>query len=191
MTLMMDLPTASDTGLVVAIGRWHEPALAEVYRRHGGAVHGLARRILGSVEQAEDVTQEVFVKLWEQPDRFDPERGSLRSFLLSIAHGRAIDILRSNTARRAREERSAADVAMSGYDIERHAWDLHMNDQVRKAVIALTPEQRQAIELAYFGGHTYREVAQLLGEPEGTIKARIRSGLTRLRQALEAEGMQL
>jgi RNA polymerase sigma-70 factor (ECF subfamily) len=188
---MMDLQTASDTGLVVAIGRWHEPALAEVYRRHGGAVHGLARRILGSVEQAEDVTQEVFVRLWEQPDRFDPERGSLRSFLLSIAHGRAIDILRSNTARRAREERSAADVATSGYDIERHAWDLHMNDQVRKAVIALTPEQRQAIEMAYFGGHTYREVAQLLGEPEGTIKARIRSGLTRLRQALEAEGMQL
>jgi RNA polymerase sigma-70 factor (ECF subfamily) len=188
---MIDLQTASDPGLVVAIGRWHEPALAEAYRRHGGAVYALARRVLGSVEQAEDVTQEVFVKLWEQPERFDPARGSLRSLLLSIAHGRAIDILRSNTARRAREERNAAEVATSGYDIERHAWDLHMNDQVRNAVVELTPEQRQAIELAYFGGHTYREVAHLLGEPEGTVKARIRSGLTHLRHALEREGMQL
>jgi RNA polymerase sigma-70 factor (ECF subfamily) len=188
---MIDLQTASDAGLVVAIGRWHEPALAEVYRRHGGAVQTLARRVLGSVEQAEDVTQEVFVKLWKQPERFDPARGSLRSFLLSIAHGRAIDMLRSNTARRAREERSAAEVATSGYDIERHAWDLQVNDQVRQAVVELTPEQRRAIEMAYFGGHTYREVAHLLGEPEGTIKARIRSGLTHLRHALEREGMQL
>ena len=188
---MIDLQTASDAGLVVAIGRWHEPALAEVYRRHGGAVQAMARRILGSKEQAEDVTQEVFVKLWEQPERFDPARGSLRSLLLSIAHGRAIDIIRSNTARRAREERSAAEVATSGYDIERHAWDLQVNDQVRQAVVELTPEQRRAIEMAYFGGHTYREVAHLLGEPEGTIKARIRSGLTHLRHALEREGMQL
>jgi RNA polymerase sigma-70 factor (ECF subfamily) len=188
---MIDPQTASDTGLVVAIGRWHEPALAEVYRRHGGAVHALACRVLGSVEQGEDVTQEVFVKLWEHPERFDPARGSLRTFLLTIAHGQAIDIIRSSTARRAREERTAADVATSGYDIERHAWDLQLNDHIRKAMVDLAPEQRRAIELAYFGGHTYREVAKLLGEPEGTVKGRIRSGLTRLRHALEREGMQL
>jgi RNA polymerase sigma-70 factor (ECF subfamily) len=176
---------------VISIARWHEPALAEVYRRHGGAVHALARRVLGSAEQAEDITQEVFVKLWKEPERFDHTRGSLRSFLLAIAHSRSVDLLRSASARQAREERSAAEVATSGYDIEHHAWDLYVSDQVRRAVVELSREQREAIELAYFGGHTYREVALILGAPEGTVKARIRSGLIQLRQALEREGIHL
>lgn len=188
---MIDLGSASDTALVIAIARWHEPALAEAYRRHGGAVHSLARRVLGSADQAEDVTQEVFVKLWQEPERFDQARGTLRSFLLSIAHSRSVDLLRSTSARQAREQRSAADVATSGYDIERHAWDLQVSEHVRKAVVQLSEEQRQAIDLAYFGGHTYREVALILGTPEGTVKARIRSGLIRLRQALEHEGIHL
>ncbi len=188
---MMDVEGASDAALVVAIARWNEAALAEAYRRHGGAVQSLGRRLLRSDTHAEDITQEVFVKLWEQPERFDPARGSLRSFLLSIAHNRAVDHLRSATARSSREERSAADVATAGYDIERHAWDLHVSDQVRRALVELTDEQRRAIELAYFGGHTYREVATMLGAPEGTVKSRIRSGLTSLRRALEREGIQL
>jgi RNA polymerase sigma-70 factor (ECF subfamily) len=177
--------------LVISIARWHEPALAEAYRRHGGAVHALARRVLGSAEQAEDVTQEVFVKLWKEPERFDHTRGSLRSFLLAITHSRSVDLLRSASARQAREQRSAAEVATSGYDIEHHAWDLYVSDQVRRAVVELSREQREAIELAYFGGHTYREVALILGAPEGTVKARIRSGLIQLRQALEREGIHL
>lgn len=186
---MIDLETASDAMLVVAIARWNDAALAEVYRRHGGAVQALARRLLGSESQAEDITQEVFVKLWEQPERFDHARGTLRAFLLSVAHNRAVDHLRSQNARSAREERSAAEVAASGYDIERHAWDLHLSDQLRRAVRDLSENQRRPIELAYFGGRTYREVAVVLGEPEGTIKARIRSGLTNLRRALESEGI--
>jgi RNA polymerase sigma-70 factor (ECF subfamily) len=185
---MMDLDSASDATLVVAIGRWHEPALAEVFRRHSGAVESLARRVLGATDAAEDVTQEVFIRLWERPERFDSSRGSLRSFLLAIAHSRAVDLLRSQNARHAREQRDARMVASDGYDIERHAWDLHVNDQVKKVVGALPEVERKAIELAYFGGHTYREVAVLLGEPEGTIKSRIRSGLGRLRNALEREG---
>lgn len=188
---MIDLEAASDATLVVAIGRWNEAALAEVYRRHGGAVSSLARRLLGSEAHAEDITQEVFVKLWEQPERFDHARGSLRSFLLSVAHNRAVDHLRSTAARSAREQRSASDVATAGYDIERHAWDLHVSDQVRRALVELSPEQRRAIELAYFGGHTYRQVAAMLAEPEGTVKARIRTGLANLRRALEREGIRL
>ena len=186
---MIDLESASDATLVVAIARWNEAALAEAYRRHGGAVAALARRLLGSDSYADDITQEVFVKLWEQPERFDQARGSLRSFLLSIAHNRAVDHLRSSAARHSREERSAADVATAGYDIERHAWDLHVNDQVRRALVDLTDDQRRAIELAYFGGHTYRQVATLLDEPEGTVKSRIRSGLRRMRVTLVDSGL--
>ncbi len=188
---MVDVRDTSDVTLVVAIARWNEAALAEAYRRHGGAVQSLARRLLGSDSQAEDITQEVFVQLWEQPERFDHARGSLRSYLLSIAHNRAVDQLRSTRARTSREERSASEVAASDYDIERHAWDLHVSEQVRRALVDLTDDQRQAIQLAYFGGHTYRQVSAVLGEPEGTIKARIRSGLVNLRRALEREGIRL
>jgi RNA polymerase sigma-70 factor, ECF subfamily len=139
----------------------------------------------------EDVTQEVFVGLWEHPERFDATRGGLRSFLLAVAHSRAVDLLRAQGARRAREERDARSVATDGYDIERHAWDLHLGDQVRKAVACLPDSERKAIELAYFAGRTYKEVVAMLAEPEGTIKSRIRIGLGRLRQALEREGVQL
>ncbi len=95
---MNDLGSASDPALVVLIGRWHEEALAEVYRRHGSAVYGLARRVVGSNTLAEEVTQDVFVDLWRRPERFDPERGALRTFLLTRAHGRAVDIIRSEAA---------------------------------------------------------------------------------------------
>lgn len=188
---MIELDSASDASLVVAIARWHGPALAEVYRRHGGVVNALARRVTGAQAAADDVTQDVFVALWEHPERFDPTRGSLRSFLLAVTHSRSVDLLRAHGARRAREERDARSVATDGYDLERHAWDLHVGNQVRRAIACLPEPERQAIELAYFGGHTYREVASMLVEPEGTIKSRIRSALGRLRQALEREGAHL
>ena len=102
------LSGASDASLAICIGRWQEEALAEAYRRHGGIVFGLARRLLFDNVLAEEVTQEVFVRLWHEPERFDPERGSLRTYLLTMAHGRAVDLLRSERSRRAREERSTA-----------------------------------------------------------------------------------
>jgi len=184
----LDVDRASDSALVVAIGRFHDTALAEVYRRHGGAVHALACRVLGRGPQADDVAQEVFLELWRRPERFDPGRGTLRTFLLTMAHARAVDLLRSEGARRAREDRTARQQATAGYDIEHHAWDLAVADQVRSAVAELPEDERRPIELAYFGGHTYREVAAMLGEPEGTVKSRIRAGLRRLRGHLERQG---
>jgi RNA polymerase sigma-70 factor (ECF subfamily) len=178
------LTDVSDAALVVAIGRWHEDALAELFRRHAGAVFGLARRVLGEAGRAEEIVQEVFVRLWNQPERFDPERGSLRSFLLAQAHGRAVDVLRSDSARREREQSDARRAAEAGYDVEREVWDLAVAESVRKAVHTLPEDERRAIELAYFGGRTYREVAMALGAPEGTVKSRIRSGLKRLRVSL-------
>jgi RNA polymerase sigma-70 factor (ECF subfamily) len=182
------LQDTSDAGLVVAIGRFREEALAEAYRRHAGAVFALARRVLNDAAAAEEVLQEVFIRLWNAPDKFDPDRGSLRSFLLAQTHGRSVDQLRSETARKRREERDARHTAEAGYDLEHEVWDLAVADRVKAALGELPPDERRAIELAYFGGHTYREVAQMLGNPEGTVKSRIRSGLRRLRTLLTDEG---
>lgn len=175
---------AGDPALVVAIGRWREEALAEVYRRHGGAVYSLACRLLGDTGGAEEVVQEVFLRLWDHPERFDADRGSLRSFLLASAHGRAVDQLRADTSRRLREERNARETATAGYDIEHEVWDLALAEQVKAALSALPDDEKRAIQLAYFGGHTYRDVATLLAQPEGTVKSRIRAGLRRLHDSL-------
>ena len=186
---MRDLREASDGALATAIGRWREDALAEAFRRHAGAVNALARRVLGDGDLAEEVVQEVFLRLWNAPDRYDPARGTMRSYLLAQAHGRAVDVLRSDSSRRRREERDAARSAESGYDLEHEVWDLAVAEHLQGAVLALPLEERRAIELAYFGGHTYREVAVLLSEPEGTVKSRIRSGLKRLRARLGESGL--
>ncbi len=159
-----------------------------MYRRHAGGAFGLALRITGDRVLAEEVVQEVFLRLWNEPERFDPARGSLRSFLLANTHGRAVDLVRAETARRSREERSARRTPGPGYDLEREVWDLTLAGHVRDALVRLTPDERAAIELAYFGGHTYREVAALLDTPEGTVKSRIRTGLGRLREALVGSG---
>ena len=188
-THMPDLEKVSDAQLVTAIARFSEVALAEVYRRHGGAVFGLAKRVMGSASEAEDVTQEVFLRLWNQPDHFDPARGSLRSFLLAQSHGRAVDVIRSSSSRRRREARDAFDTARSSYDMQHEVWDLAVADQVSTAMGSLPVEERRAIELAYFDGCTYREVAQLLGQPEGTVKSRIRNGMRRMRAVLLDAGV--
>jgi RNA polymerase sigma-70 factor (ECF subfamily) len=184
-----DLAMVSDTGLVLALARYQQDALAEVYRRHAGAVFGLAKRLLADQAKAEEVVQEVFLRLWRQPERFDPVRGSLRSYLLAQTHGRAVDVIRSETSRRRREEADARMTAESGYDLDHEVWDLGLADQVRSALECLHPSERRAVELAYFGGRTYREAAAELGEPEGTVKSRIRSGLTKLRVELSARGV--
>ena len=106
-SVVIDVDQASDANSVVAVGRWHQPALAEVYRRHGGAVHALSRRILQSDPAAEEITQEVFLDLWKHPEKFDAQRGTLRSFLLARTHGKSVDFVRSEVARRRREERTS------------------------------------------------------------------------------------
>lgn len=180
---------SGDATLVAEVGRSSEVALAELYQRHAGAVLALARRVLGDRDRAEEVVQEVFLRLWTAPGKFDPARGSLRSYLLAQSHGRAIDILRSESARRQREERDARAEPAPAYDLESEVVELAIAERVREAMDALTPDERRAVELAYFGGRTYREVAAALGEPEGTIKSRIRSGLGRMRTELAEVGV--
>jgi len=178
-----------DVGLVIAIARYNPDAFAEAYRRNAGAVFGLAQRLLWERALAEEMVQEIFLRLWEHPDRFDQARGSLRSFLLMDAHARCVDRIRSDTRRKEREERSARAEMVSEYDLDLEAYDLDIAEQVREALSTLSDAERRAIELAYFGGHTYREVARILEQPEGTIKSRIRTGLTRLRAQLVDKGI--
>ncbi len=180
--------SASDAQLVVAVARADQRALAELYRRHGGATLALASRLLNDRSVAQDVVQEVFLLLWNEPQRFDPTRGQLRSWLMMKTHTKAVDAVRSSSSRTNRENRELNDRSSEPYDLELQVWDLAVADRVQQALGSLSEIERRAIDLAYFGGYSYREVASMLSQPEGTVKSRIRSGLKAMRRHLHDVG---
>jgi len=182
----VDVGTLADAPLAAAVGDRRPEAVEEVFRRHSHAVLGVARRVLRDLTLAEEVVQEVFLRLWRDPERYDPSRGTLRAYLLVDAHARAIELVRSTEARRGREDRSVRLVPTPGPDVEREVWEGVLADHLREALDDIPDAEREAIELAYFAGHSYREVATILDEPEGTVKSRIRAGLHRLRDRLLA-----
>jgi RNA polymerase sigma-70 factor (ECF subfamily) len=168
-----------------------EEALRDVYQRHSPAVFGLAMRVLANETLAEDVTQDVFVRLWQQPERFDPERGQLRAYLLAMAHSRAVERVRAEESLRRRHRTVAEEpVANTAPDPERLALEADAGAAIRKALSELPTLQRVPIELAYFEGLSYRQVATRLSEPEGTVKYRIRCGMQKLRAALREVELQ-
>jgi len=162
-------------------------ALGEVYDQYASFVYGLALRVIGDRHAAEDVSQDVFIALWERPAAFDPARGSLRTWLGTLAHRRSVDWVRREEARRRRAERAASRGDLPP-DVEEMATALVTAERVRAALDLLPPDQQSAIHLAYFGGKTYRQVAEVLAIPEGTAKSRLRLGLRRIADALEAQG---
>ncbi len=164
-----------------------DAALGEVYDQYASFVYGLAVRVIGDHRAAEDVSQDVFVSFWERPAAFDPARGSLRTWLGTLTHRRAVDHVRREEARRRRAEREAGR-AIAAPDVEEMATALLTAERVRAALEVLPAEQRRAVHLAYFGGKTYRQVAETLGIPEGTAKSRLRLGLRRIAATLEAQG---
>lgn len=165
-------------------------ALEDAYREHAAAVFGLARRLLADRSLAEEVSQEVFLRLWRRPERYDPARGTMRSFLLAECHGRSVDAIRSDTARRRREQCDGrADERRPDPDVATLVCETAVHDRVADLVQALPDGERAAISLAYCSQVTYREVAQILDTPEGTVKGRIRSGLHRLRSQMGELGI--
>ena len=181
------VPSAWEAEIRGRLASRDEAALGEVYDQYASFVFGLAFRVIGEQRGAEDVSQEVFVSVWEKPGVFDPERGSLRTWLGTLAHRRAVDYVRREEARRRRATREAACRATSVPDVEEMATALVTAERVRAALAVLPDDQRTAIELAYFGGRTYRQVATELGIPEGTAKSRLRLGLRRVGAVLAAE----
>jgi RNA polymerase sigma factor (sigma-70 family) len=191
MTIVRPVNTASATGptdvsLVARIAVGDDRALQVVYERYSPLVYGLARRVTASTAHAEEITQEVFVYLWQNPDRFDAERGTLRAFLGAVTHRRSVDEVRRNTRRTAREDRVGTDATtLEMFDVSDGIERSQTAERVRAAVSSLPDQQREAVLLAYFGGYTFRQVAEQLGIPEGTAKSRLRLGLSKLAGLLE------
>ena len=190
MTVPDRFDDVSDAVLALAIARYDQAALAEAYRRHAGAVFGLARRLLVEPALAEEIVQEVFLRLWNDPARFDPERGTMRSYLLTQTHGRSVDLLRADISRRGREERDARRTAEGGH---RHrARGVGPDDRrarPRLARHAARPTSARRSSWPTAAGTRTARWPPASTQPEGTIKSRIRSGLHRLRRDLTGAGI--
>ena len=176
------------TELVHRVALGDHDAFARLYDRLAPLVYGVVLKVLRSPEQSEEVTQEVFVELWRSAPRFDGERASVRSWAAMVAHRRAVDRVRSEQASRRRDDLEWSKTPSPHDPVVAEIESSIDQYRVRKAMQSLTEAQREAVELAYFGGHTYREVAVLLGVPEGTVKTRIRDGMIKLRDELGGGG---
>ena len=179
----------SDVELVARLVDGEPQALAEVYQRHGSRVITVANAVLRDRAAAEDVCQDVFLQLARHPQKFDSGRGALSTYLVVVAHGRAVDRLRAEQARARREEHQARSLPFVSAGADDQAIASSMAAQMWAAVSALPVHEAEALRLAYFGGSTYREVARMLEVAEGTVKSRIRSGLRRLRAAFIEQGI--
>jgi RNA polymerase sigma-70 factor (ECF subfamily) len=177
-----ELAHLSDEALVALAARSEQPALAELYDRYGRPAYGLALRVLRDESLAEDAVQDAFLTVWRTAARFVPEKGKASTWILTLVHRRAVDVVRREQRRRADSLEQAPEQGGGGADEE--AWLRLQRERVQAALKQLPDQQREALELAYYGGFTQSELAERLGQPIGTIKSRMFTGLTRLREVL-------
>jgi RNA polymerase sigma-70 factor (ECF subfamily) len=170
--------------LMAQVARGDETAFERVYAEVSGPVYGLALRIVRDPAQSEEVAQEVLVDVWRTASRYEAGRGSAMSWVMMLAHRRAVDRVRSAQAASEREQRVGS-ATVPAYDVVAENVQVRLErEQVRRCLSSLTETQRESVTLAYYAGYTYREVAELLKVPLGTIKTRMRDGLIRLRDCL-------
>lgn len=181
------LPSADE--LLVRVAKGDEAAFEQLYVLISAPVWGVVLRVVRDPAQSEEVAQEVLVELWRTATRYDPAMGSAMTWVLTFAHRRAVDRVRSAQARRVREERFGVESLERDFDEVSEAVTTNLErEQVRRCLGSLTTLQRESVELAYYGGRTYTEVADLLKAPLGTVKTRLRDGLIRLRDCLGVGG---
>lgn len=174
-----------DQALLAGMIRCDQGALAALFDRYGSTALGVALKVCNNRVLAEDVVQEAFLSIWQGARRFDAGRGTLAAYLFSAVHNKAVDAVRHESSVRRRQEATMdTRTETAGDDVIEAAWLGVRRREVRSAVAALSPVQREALELAYFGGLTYAEVAERLGVPLGTAKTRLRDGMIRLRGQL-------
>jgi len=175
-------PGLSDGALVSAVRVGNQDAMAQLYDRYSQVVYAVAMRVLGDTAAAEDVLQEIFMQLWRNPGACDASRGSLAPWLAVIARNRAVDTIRK---RRPQDDISEVTLGVEP-DMAAEADRSRVAEKVRAVLKDMPPPQRGALEMAYFEGYSHSEIAQKTGEPLGTVKTRIRAGLTLLRKAVQA-----
>ena len=184
-----DIQRLADEEVMVLLRDGNPDAFEVIYDRHGGAAFSLAYRMVGDRNVAEDVTQEAFLSMWRSRVRFDRERGSVRTWILGIVHHRTIDALRRNVAHD-RRRTSAEGIEERQEAPERTEVEVARRDEareVREVMETLPGEQREVLRLAYFGGFTHTQIAEMLNQPIGTVKGRMRLGLEKMRRALSPE----
>ena len=187
--VIVDASSGTPADLMARVARGDSAAFAQLYDLMAPRVYGLIRRVLRNPAQSEEVTQEVMVEIWRTATRYDADRGSLTSWILTMAHRRAIDRVRSEQSSTDREQAVAAASSITEYDEVAETVTTNLEvEQVRHCLGSLTELQRESVTLAYYGGYSYREVAELLDAKLATIKARMRDGLIRLRDCLGVTG---
>lgn len=191
--MSLDLSTLDDTALIVLIARSHNGALSQLYDRYGRMVFSVAYHVVGDLETAEEITQDVFVRVWDGASSYRPELAKVSSWMLSITRHRAIDELRRRGVRPEKNQTPWPEEIEEGLpliDGPENEVESHLRQNtVRQAIAALPADQQKVLGLAYFNGYSHSEIAERLGEPLGTVKSRIRLAMQKLREVFTEQGV--